>query len=129
MIRPAADVSSVTFLVQLRRVRQLIRTRSPLQAHVIDQRDPALTICVFAADLIDDGIYNDIAIALHAPPHRSVSLGLMAQALGAMPSASRKRARAKSTVMEVTSAATATAAQSKGAIVADASSRVSSSHV
>ena len=82
------------------------------------------------ADLIDDGIYNDIAIALHAPPHRSVSLGLMAQALGAMPSASRKRARAKSTVMEVTSAAAAAAtAQSKGAIVADASSRVSSSHV
>ena len=129
MIRPAADVSSVTFLVQLRRVRQLIRTRSPLQAHVIDQRDPALTICVFAADLIDDGIYNDIAIALHAPPHRSVSLGLMAQALGAMPSASRKRARAKSTVMEVTSAAAPAAAQSKGAIVADASTRVSSSHV
>ena len=85
---------------------------------------------MFAADLIDDGIYNDIAIALHAPPHRSVSLGLMAQALGAMPSASRKRARAKSTVMEVTSAAAAAAAaQSKGAIVADASSRVSSSHV
>ena len=84
---------------------------------------------MLVADLVDDGIYNDIAIALHAPPHRSVSLGLMAQALGAMPSASRKRARAKSTVMEVTSAAAPAAAQSKGAIVVDASSRVSSSHV
>eukprot|EP00964_Phaeocystis_antarctica_P104175 scaffold69313_cov66-Phaeocystis_antarctica.AAC.5 len=34
-------------------------------------------------ELIDDGIYSDIATALHTPPHRAVSLALMAQALGA----------------------------------------------
>eukprot|EP00964_Phaeocystis_antarctica_P005331 scaffold2916_cov70-Phaeocystis_antarctica.AAC.2 len=34
-------------------------------------------------ELIDDGIYSDIAIALHTPPHRAVSLALVAQALGA----------------------------------------------
>ena len=33
--------------------------------------------------LLDEGIYSDIAIALHTPPHRTVSLTLAAQALGA----------------------------------------------
>jgi len=34
-------------------------------------------------ELIDDGIYSDIAIALHTPPHRAVSLALVGKALGA----------------------------------------------
>lgn len=34
-------------------------------------------------DLIDSGLYHDIAIALHTVPHRAVSLTLVAQALGA----------------------------------------------
>ena len=33
--------------------------------------------------LIDQGIYKEIAIALHTRPHRAVSLALVAQALGA----------------------------------------------
>jgi len=35
-------------------------------------------------ELIDDGIYSDIAIALHTLPHRAISLALVAQALGAI---------------------------------------------
>ena len=35
------------------------------------------------AALIDEALFSDIAIALHTPPHRSISLGLVAQALGA----------------------------------------------
>ena len=34
--------------------------------------------------LINDGLYSDIAIALHTPPHRAVSLTLVAQAVGAV---------------------------------------------
>ena len=37
-------------------------------------------------DLIDDGLYKSIAIALHEMPHREVSLALVAQACGAKPS-------------------------------------------
>ena len=33
--------------------------------------------------LVDSGIYRDIAVALHTPPHREVSLALAAQAMGA----------------------------------------------
>lgn len=33
-------------------------------------------------ELINNGIYSDIAIALHLPPHRDVSFTLVAQALG-----------------------------------------------
>ena len=36
-------------------------------------------------DLIDDGLYAMIAIALHAAPHREVSTALVAQACGAVP--------------------------------------------
>ena len=43
--------------------------------------------------LIDEGIYKDIAIALHTPPHRAVSLALVAQALGATKDAARLAAR------------------------------------
>ena len=41
--------------------------------------------------LISEGIYKDIAIALHPPPHRAVSLALIAQAFGATKDAARPR--------------------------------------
>ena len=40
-------------------------------------------------DLINDGIYKQIANACHSGPHRSVSLALIAKACGARPVASR----------------------------------------
>ena len=43
--------------------------------------------------LIEEGIYKEIAIALHTPPHRAVSLALVAQALGATKDAARLAAR------------------------------------
>jgi hypothetical protein len=43
--------------------------------------------------LIDEGIYKEIAIALHTPPHRAISLALVAQALGATKDAARLAAR------------------------------------
>ena len=36
-------------------------------------------------DLIDEGIYKSIALALPPMPHREVSLALVAQACGAVP--------------------------------------------
>eukprot|EP00964_Phaeocystis_antarctica_P014198 scaffold7814_cov70-Phaeocystis_antarctica.AAC.6 len=44
-------------------------------------------------ELIDDGIYSAIAIALHTPPHRAVSLALVAQALGATQGKGRRLSR------------------------------------
>ena len=60
--------------------------------------DPAKGGCDFGTffgttpqALIDEGIYKDIAIALHTPPHRAISLALVAQALGASKQAARRR--------------------------------------
>ena len=57
---------------------------------LVHEADPAKGGCEFGTffgttpqGLIDEGIYKDIAIALHTPPHRAVSLALVAQALGA----------------------------------------------
>ena len=44
--------------------------------------------------LIDQGIYKEIAIALHTAPHRAISLALVAQALGATKSAAQALIRA-----------------------------------
>ena len=41
--------------------------------------------------LINEGIYKDIAVALHTPPHRAISLALLAQACGATKDAARTR--------------------------------------
>ena len=64
------------------------------------EADPAKGGCEFGTffgttpqGLIDKGIYKDIAIALHTPPHRAVSLALVAQALGATKDAVRLAAR------------------------------------
>ena len=57
---------------------------------LVHENDPAKGGCDFGSffgttpqKLIDEGIYKEIAIALHTPPHRAVSLALVAQALGA----------------------------------------------
>ena len=67
---------------------------------LVHEADPAKGGCEFGAffgttpqGLIDEGIYKDIAIALHTPPHRSISLTLVAQALGATKDAARLAAR------------------------------------
>ena len=44
--------------------------------------------------LVDEGIYKEVAIALHSPPHRSVSLALLAQALGATKALARSTSMA-----------------------------------
>ena len=67
---------------------------------LVHEADPAKGGCEFGTffgttpqGLIDEGIYKDIAIALHRPPHRAVSLALVAQALGATKDAARLAAR------------------------------------
>ena len=58
--------------------------------------------------LVDEGIYKEVAIALHSPPHRSVSLALLAQALGAT------KALARSTSMASISLQMSTMGQGSG---------------
>ena len=62
----------------------------PLKIVMVHENDAHKGGCEFGtffattpSALIEEGIFSDIAIALHTPPHRSVSLGLVAQALGA----------------------------------------------
>ena len=42
-------------------------------------------------ELINDGLYKDIAIALHTPPHRAIGLAILAQAVGATSQAHRSK--------------------------------------
>ena len=67
---------------------------------LVHEADPAKGGCEFGTffattpqGLVDEGIYKDIAIALHTPPHRAISLALVAQALGATKDAARQAAR------------------------------------
>ena len=67
---------------------------------MVHENDPSKNGCEFGTffattpqGLIDEGIYKEIAIALHTPPHRAVSLALVAQALGATKDAARQAAR------------------------------------
>ena len=67
---------------------------------LVHENDPAKGGCEFGTffgttpqGLIDEGIYKEIAIALHTPPHRAISLALVAQALGATKDAARLAAR------------------------------------
>ena len=67
---------------------------------LVHENDPGKGGCEFGTffattpqGLIEEGIYKEIAIALHTPPHRSVSLALLAQALGATKNAARQAAR------------------------------------
>ena len=71
-----------------------------IQIVLVHEADPAKGGCEFGTffgttpqGLINEGIYKDIAIALHTPPHRAVSLALVAQALGATKDAARLAAR------------------------------------
>ena len=57
---------------------------------MVHENDPRRGCCDFGAffgttpqGLVDEGIYKEIAVALHTAPHRAVSLALVAQALGA----------------------------------------------
>ena len=45
--------------------------------------------------MINEGIYNNIAIALHRPPFRAVSLALLAQTLGAVKKRKRLGSKAE----------------------------------
>ena len=67
---------------------------------MVHENDPSKGGCEFGTffattpqRLIEEGIYKEIAIALHTPPHRAVSLALVAQALGATKDAARQAAR------------------------------------
>ena len=70
---------------------------------MVHENDPARGGCEFGhlfsttpPDLLDDGIYSSIAIALHAPPHRAVSLAQVAQACGALPTRNQNSTGVKS---------------------------------
>ena len=61
-----------------------------VQLVMVHENDPSRGGCDFGAffgttpqGLVDEGIYKEIATALHTAPHRAVSLALVAQALGA----------------------------------------------
>jgi len=61
-----------------------------LKILLVHENDPSKGGCEFGAlfgttpqGLVNEGIYEEIAIALHMAPHRAVSLAIMAQALGA----------------------------------------------
>uniref|UniRef100_A0A7S0J4D0 TIR domain-containing protein n=1 Tax=Calcidiscus leptoporus TaxID=127549 RepID=A0A7S0J4D0_9EUKA len=58
---------------------------------LLHENDPARQGCEFSTffettppDLINDGLYSTIAVALYEGPHRKVSLALAAQAMGAV---------------------------------------------
>lgn len=63
----------------------------PIKIILVHENDAARGGCEFGQffgttppGLVEEGIYHDIAIALHCLPHRTVSLALAAQALGAI---------------------------------------------
>ena len=66
------------FFTTVRRSRR-VTARTPCPVLDVWLRCAAQT----PAALIDEALFSDIAIALHTPPHRSISLGLVAQAFGA----------------------------------------------
>merc|ERR1719469_1691127 len=73
-----------------RDVRAARKLKTDLKVLMVHENDEEKGGCEFGdffgttpQELIEGGIYSDIAIALHTPPHRAVSLALVAQALGA----------------------------------------------
>ena len=61
-----------------------------LEIIMVHEVDEARGGCEFAhffqstpQDLIEDGLYRNIAIAAHPPPHRAVTVALVGQACGA----------------------------------------------
>ena len=77
--------------------REMSKARAAgLPVVLVHENDGARDGCAFDTffqttpqDLINDGIYSQIANACHSGPHRSVSLALIAKACGARPVASR----------------------------------------
>ena len=74
-----------------RDVRAAREAEACLQVVMVHENDAEKGGCDFSsffsstpASLISDGLYKDIAIALHTLPHRTISLALVAQALGAI---------------------------------------------
>ena len=83
-----------------RKTRRHFSAEDKIRIVLVHEADPAKGGCDFGAffgitpqGLIDEGIYKEIAIALHTPPHRAISLALAAQALGATKDAARLAAR------------------------------------
>ena len=77
-----------------------VESADKIRIVLVHEADPAKGGCDFGTffgttpqGLIDEGIYKEIAIALHTPPHRAISLALVAQALGATKEAARLAAR------------------------------------
>ena len=69
-----------------------VRSSSNIPIVLLHENDPALGGCTFEhffhttpEDLISDGIYKKIAIAIQPEPLRAVSLALVAKAFGAQP--------------------------------------------
>ena len=74
-----------------RDVRAAREAEACLKVVMVHENDAERGGCEFSsffattpASLISDGLYTDIAIALHTLPHRTISLALVAQALGAI---------------------------------------------
>ena len=83
------------------RVPRKKRTANPgIQIVIVHENDPVRGGCAFShffestpADLIQDGLYATLALAAYpGKSHRSVSMALLAKALGAAPKSSRDRA-------------------------------------
>ena len=93
---------------------------------MVHENDPSKGGCEFGTffgttpqKLIDEGVYKEIAIALHTPPHRTVSLALVAQALGATKDAARQAARRGSANRRSSSSAPASSSAGGGGGSAD----------
>ena len=93
---------------------------------LVHENDPSKGGCEFGTffattpqGLIEEGIYKEIAIALHTPPHRDVSLALVAQALGATKDAARQAARRGSANRRSSSSASASSSAGGGGGSAD----------
>merc|ERR1719181_2710936 len=93
---------------------------------LVHENDPSKGGCEFGTffattpqGLIEEGIYKEIAIALHTPPHRDVSLALVAQGLGATKDAARQAARRGSANRRSSSSASASSSARGGGGSAD----------
>ena len=79
-------------------VRAARRAKLPIvMAH---ENDAVRNGCIFGhifevtpRDLINDGLYNDLAVGCHSGPHRKVSIALLAQKLGATKQTAQSRVR------------------------------------
>lgn len=74
----------------VRATQSFTQEENPIGIILVHENDKRKGGCEFGnffgttpPGLIEEGIYKDVAIALHTAPHRAVSLALVAQALGA----------------------------------------------